>query len=179
MQMKRPYNARQGSKINVNGFTLIEILIVMVIISIVTSVALLKFNRNENKRLASFANELTQTLLLAEEQAMLQPAVIGMSLNENSFQFSTYESREGKSKTWRPLQDSVLRKYEISSDIQVNLEINHQFVSLSDDETIKSPQIIFSINGEVTPFVITISKKGKQTRYKIIGEADGSITQQS
>lgn len=147
------------------GFTLIEILVVLFIISIVTSVALLSISHNANKKIESFANELTQMITLAEEQAMLQPTVLGLSLNDQSFHFASLESKVGKKNTWVPLQDVILKKHIIPKDIQISLntENNHH------------PQIIISTNGDVTPFTIYVGKKGEKPSYVIIGTADGNI----
>jgi len=70
------------------GFTLIEILVVILIISIVTSVALLSISRNENRQLETFTKDLVQTLTLAQEQAMLQPAVLGLAIERHTYQFA-------------------------------------------------------------------------------------------
>ena len=51
------------------GFTLLELLVVLVIISIVASMAMLTIGHNQNKEMETFTKELTQTLTLAEEQA--------------------------------------------------------------------------------------------------------------
>ena len=70
------------------AYTLIEILIVLFIISIVTGVAILHVRYNENKQIETFANRFVGLVRLAEEQAMLQPAVLGLSIRYNRFQFS-------------------------------------------------------------------------------------------
>lgn len=157
-----------------NGYTLIEILVVIFIISIVTSVALLSIRQNENKQMETFANELTQAMQLAEEQAMLQPMVMGLSLNDNSFQFSSYLKDE-KNTNWIPLDDSALGKHRIPRNIQLGVEVASQ-KNDADKEKKNIPQIIISTNGDITPFVIYVGKKGQKPRYAIKGDADGSIT---
>ena len=161
------------------GFTLIEILIVLFIISIVSSVALLSIGHNENKRLASFANELTQTMVLAEEQAMLQPSVLGVILKDNSLQFVTLQSITDKNKSWLPLNDKVLNQHLVPDNIQLEIEVGGQRVDLSDDKAATMPQIIISTNGDVTPFRIYIGKKGERPRYMVVGEADGNVINKS
>ena len=106
------------------GFTLIEILIVIVIISIVSSVALLTMNHNDNRRIESFANELVQTMTLAEEQAMLQPSVLGLSFNVSSYDFASYQPPQGDKKhSWIPLEDRLLGRHAIPDDLELNVEI--------------------------------------------------------
>lgn len=162
------------------GYTLIEILIVLFIISIVTTVALLSISRNENKQLESFANELTQMVTLAEEQAMLQPTVLGLTFSEHSFQFSSLDTSnrdEKKNKnTWIPLQDTRLAKRDIPSNIQLKIEVGNKSLSMDDEEENHSPQIIISTNGDITPFTIYVGQKGGKPRYVITGNADGNVT---
>ena len=74
-----------------SGFTLIEVLIVIFIISIVSTTALMTIGRNENRRLETLAIQITQMLTLAEEEALLQPAVIGLAISDTSFQFLRYQ----------------------------------------------------------------------------------------
>lgn len=167
------------------GYTLIEILIVLFIISIVTSVALLSISRNENKQLESFANELTQKVTLAEEQAMLQPHVLGLSLRGNSYQFASYEAEAGEEKNvWTPQEDAILGKHKIPSDIEISVQMGGVRTAALEDEVEDevdeaekmNPQIVISTNGDITPFIIYVGKKGEKPRYAITGDADGSVT---
>lgn len=158
------------------GYTLIEVLIVVFIISIVTSVALLSIGHNENKKLETFANELRQVVLLAEEQAMLQPNVLGIAFSDHAIQLVRYEaSKENK---WIPLDDQVLGKHQIPANI--NVTVNVQRLSPQHHELNPlTPQIIISSSGDITPFTIHVGKKGQKPRHAIIGDADGHLTQKT
>lgn len=155
------------------GYTLLEVLVVLVIISVVASMAVLTIGHNSNKELQAFTQTLTETLTLAEEQALLQPTMLGLSLTPQSFRF--YEYRQtGTETSWKPLSDPELGLHTIPSDIQLNLQIAHTKQPLS-PETNKTPSILISTNGTLTPFVILIGKKNQKPRYQVIGRADGSI----
>lgn len=150
------------------GYTLIEILVVIFIISIATTVTLLTIGKNENREIETFTKELTQMVSLAEEQAMLQPRILGITLNANTIQFASYDkNKETQKSTWLPLSDHVLNHYAIPDNIQVSL----QGVASQQD----TPQIIFSTNGDVTPFVLFVGKKGKKPMYAISADADGNV----
>lgn len=158
------------------GYTLIEILIVLFIISIVTSVALLSISRSQNRQIESFANELTQLLSLAEEQAMLQPNVLGLSIKDDALQFASYQAATDKKKSvWLPLANSLLSKHSVPNDVDVSIHVNGAKVS-DDEEKNPNPPIVISTNGDMTPFTIYIGKKGEKPRYMIRGETDGKIT---
>lgn len=160
------------------GFTLIEILVVLFIISIVTTAALLSFRYNENKQLESFANELVQMLSLAEEQAILQPKVLGLRFRNQSFQFQSYENdAQGKQKVWVPFEDAILGTRTIPNTIQVEVKMKNRLVEKKEEE-VNSPQIIISNNGDLSPFIIYIGKRGQKPSYAIVGESDGNISSQ-
>ncbi len=163
------------------GFTLIEILVVLFIISIVTTVALLSISRNENTQIESFANELTQSLTLAEEQAMLQPVVLGLALDGKSFQFTSLETTGAeKKKAWVPMEDNVLGKHNIPSNLEVSIKVGDASKEDADeDENHDKPKVIISTNGDITPFSIYVGKKGQLPRYVITGDADGNVTNKS
>jgi len=162
-------------QVKADGYTLIEILVVLFIISIVTSIALLSIGRNQNKHLESFANDLSQMLTLAEEQAMLQPAVLGLSLRDNQLAFYSYQPAVGdKKSSWLPVDEKSLAKRSIPDDIEVSVDTGAE--SSSDQAVSSTPQIFISTNGDLTPFKIYVGKKGEKPRYMIKGDADGNIT---
>lgn len=155
------------------GYTLIEILVVMLIISIVTSVALLSIGRNSSRQLEAQAAELTQLISLAQEQAMLQPAVLGLSLSGHEYHFmSLQQAAAGKKHAWVPVTDEALRKHVLPGDISIELTVKG---SLAEHEKSGVPQIIISPNGDITPFSIYLGRDGGSTRYVITGEANGNL----
>jgi len=166
------------------GYTLLEILVVLVIISIVAGMAVLTIGHNDNKQLQAFTQELTQTLTLAEEQALLQPATLGLVVSSRSFRF--YEYRPTKmgsdrvANTWEALQSLELGKHAIPSNIEVRVQIANQTLPVSPESSEnnslkRAPALLISSNGTITPFKILIGKKNEAPRYEIIGAADGSV----
>lgn len=157
---------------NSTGYTLIEVLVVLFIISIVTSVALLTISRNENRQMEVVANELAQTLTLAEEQAMLQTMVLGLLVSEHAFQFEAYQaSSDGKQARWVPHDDTMLARHELAEDIHLDVLVEGKHLSSS-----AVPQVIISTNGDITPFTIYVGKKGEKPRYIVKGDTDGSVS---
>jgi general secretion pathway protein H len=162
------------------GFTLIEILIVVLIISIVTSVGMLTISRNNNKEMEFFAKELTQVIQLAEEQAMLQSTDLGLIINDQHYQFVvlTESQDKTKAKRWSPLDDNVLGEHSVPNNVDVSVDTKSPKEDQNEEkkEEQKKPQIVISTNGDVTPFSIYIGKKGAKPRFVITGDADGNIT---
>lgn len=162
------------------GFTLIEILVVIFIMSIVTSVALLTISRNQNRQLEAYSRELQQTLALLEEEAMLKPSVLGVSIEGNRLQLSSYHPAEGEKKSaWKASQETK-GVYDIPRNIELSLEMSGKNISLAHDDEKENhaPHIVISTNGDITPFTIYVARKGKSPRYVIKGDANGNISSQ-
>ncbi|MDR3478881.1 MAG: type II secretion system protein [Gammaproteobacteria bacterium] len=158
------------------GFTLVEILIVMLIISIVGSVAVLTISRNQNSQYTAFAKQLTNYLALAEQQAILQPATLGIAFTEDSFQFYQYQTNSrDKENAWEPLSDPLLGPHRIPKDIHLTLVIEGKTIPSATSAEHTKPYLIISNSGDIPTFVIYIGKQGAHPRYKIVGEPNGSI----
>lgn len=161
------------------GYTLIEILVVLFIISIVTSVALLSISHNESKQIESFAKEISQMVTLAEEQAMLESNVLGLTVSNHKLQFSSLESIQTANKqtqVWQAIEDRVLGTHGVPEDMQVTVEVGSAKVDLANQTKELIPQIIFSTNGDATPFTIYVGKVGEKPLYAVSGDADGSVS---
>jgi general secretion pathway protein H len=169
-------SGQAASRFRAAGYTLIEVLIVIFIISIVTTVTMMTISTNENRDIETFAKELTQMVSLAEEQAMLEPNVLGISLAPRSIQFSSLsKDKESRKEVWLQLNDNALRRFTVPGFIQISLEVAGSKIDLNQTEK-SIPQIIISTNGDVTPFIMYVGKKGKKPLYAISADADGNVT---
>jgi general secretion pathway protein H len=156
------------------GYTLIEILIVMLIISIVGVASLLTISANKNSRLETYAKQLSNLITLAQQQAMLEPAVLGLMIQKQTLTFYEYQQAiDAKHKsTWVPLTDTVLKPHRIPKEIELQLRIAEQSVSTQSPD----PQLVISSSGDVTPFHIYVGEKNKSPLYQVTGQEDGSIS---
>lgn len=155
------------------GFTLIEVLVVMLIISIVGAATLLTISHNQNSRLENFSRQLTSLITLAEEEAMLEPAVLGLQFTNDTLQFFRYQEADAKQNAaWQPVTNSVLGSRRLPKNAQLILKVNGEQFSA---EKTKEPPIIISTNGDLTPFVILIGEKNSAPRYQVTGAEDGSV----
>ena len=146
------------------GFTLIEILIVMAIISIVSGVAVLAITSNQNKSIEYFTQQLTHLIQLSEEEAMLRPATLGLAFTPTTFQFFSYH------KNWQPLTDKNFGEHTIPNNIKIIVTVQNKPVPLDG-----KPHLIISTSGDVSPFLILIGKQNKPPRHQISGESNGNI----
>jgi type II secretion system protein H len=155
-----------------NGFTLVEVLIVMLIISIVGAASLLTISHNKNTKLENFSVQLVNLINLAEQQAMLQPAVLGLAFTADTLQFYQYQEKATAGAShWVALTDSVLGSRRIPKNTQISLKIQGKPAADT-----KEPQILLSTSGDLPAFVILIGEKDAPPRYQVVGREDGSVT---
>jgi type II secretion system protein H len=158
------------------GFTLIEVLIVMLIVSIVGAVGILSISRNQMSRYQNLAKQITSMLSLAEEESLLQSTVLGLGFSPHSFQFYQFADKtKAEHNPWGTPIDTILGSRRIPDDIQITVKLRNREVPLIADAQNPKPQIIISTSGDIVPFNILIGKAGSKPRYQIIGHANGSL----
>lgn len=161
----------RGRKGGVSGFTLIEILIVMLIVSIISSVAIMTIGFNPQKKIENAANSLANTITLAAEEAMLRPATLGLALSENGYTFFIYEEPKTEDgNPWKPLASRAFHPHTFPKGAEVSLKVQDQTVPLNG-----KPQIIIAESGDFTPFTISIRKAGDKPLYQIHGNTNGEV----
>lgn len=155
-----------------HGFTLIELLIVIVIISIVAGIAVITIGGNQRKQYETLSKQLVNSILLAEQEAMLRPATLGLAFTSNSFQFYTLNEDEKTHKNkWNPITKAPLGLHSLPANIQITLKINAETVPADGQ-----PKLIITPSNDLTPFVILIGKPDENPYYQVIGKANGEVT---
>lgn len=153
---------------NNKGFTLIEIMVVLLILAIVTAVAMLSFNRLSGTRhVKFFSQNLNDKIRLAEQTAMLQSTTIGLEISRSSYAFYQFNQR------WQPfILAGTSTTTAMPSTTNLKLSINDNPISIPNEPTQK-PQIIFYPSGDITPFKLTLNNQ-----TTITGKLNGDTTTQ-
>ena len=147
------------------GFTLIEILVVMVIISIIVALAAVRFGQSDVDTLQRESERLSLLLEAARDEAIASGSTMGFTPESNGYRFWIQNTETG----WQPVADGeVLRLRELPTpllleDIQVNLQA-----------LVAGSRIVFSPSGVNAPFSLTL-RAGLDTRT-LRADALGRIT---
>ncbi|HET7176392.1 MAG TPA: type II secretion system minor pseudopilin GspH [Gammaproteobacteria bacterium] len=174
------------------GFTLLELLVVLVIIGIVTTVALISLGslvRDPPAKQA--ATQLADLTGLAAEQAVMQSQQYGLLVEPHAYAFYIYDGH-----SWTVAQDdSLFGRHELGDDVTLTLDLDGAPVTLApppatvtdaapasgtasapasgQTESVK-PQLLFLSSGELQPFTLTVSGADKGGAYTVKGTlADG------
>ncbi|MDF1655597.1 MAG: type II secretion system minor pseudopilin GspH [Coxiellaceae bacterium] len=160
------------------AFTLIELLVVLVIVAIILLVGVLSLSGfNLGAKLKETAQQLKQVMTIASQQAILQPAVLGMKITDKGYRFYRLASTGAYGKTqWTALRDDqISRPKAFAAHVVVQVKTN-TFKS-DDPDDAQAPQIVFYSSGFVTPAIITVkADKAKVSSYKVNVFSNGMIT---
>lgn len=151
-----------------SGFTLIEVIVVIFIIGLVTTLILLRTSGVRSTRdIALFAETFYAFIQVCQQQAILQPAVIGVTIQGDTYQ-AFYWANDLQGEHWEPLakRDSFWAARIIPRDIRLDMATN------------SSPQIVIDTTGGMNAFELNFSYVGETPRFRLISSTAGLLTLQ-
>ena len=164
------------------GFTLVEILVVVVIIAIVVSLAVLSVGvTGRDTQLDEESRRIEGLVGLLHERALLEGRDFGLRIEPTAYEFLVYEPRRDR---WMTLdQEREFRHRELPKGLSFQLELDSQIVvikpmdrNLSSDTPPPGPQVAIAASGEGTPFRLTVLREATQAKASVDGDALGKVT---
>jgi general secretion pathway protein H len=171
-----------------NGFTLIEILVVIVVIGIISTIVLLGLdNFREDRELQTEAKRIASLIELTSDEATFQGRNFGLRLMQNGYQFFEHDPLTG---IWREVfLDDLMRQRQLIQGTKFELFLEKKQILLDtvtadsapnnnteDDLTQEYlPHIFILSNGDITPFNLEIIRNIDQTRIVLSVSANGMI----
>ncbi|HWV14133.1 MAG TPA: GspH/FimT family pseudopilin [Cellvibrio sp.] len=156
------------------GFTLIEILAVVIIIGLIISIVALSVNspedeNNPNKE----AQKLRQELDFVSELAVLNGEIVGLFVEPKEIEDSSatqwcYHWQRFRSEQWEDLPKDTLSEHCMSETIQMDLEVEGKLLAYDPDLETQPPVLVWSPSGEATGITITLFTKGVNSERKVI-----------
>ena len=168
-----PANRRAASGRSSAGFTLIEILVVMVLIAIVVSLATVRFQRDDRQILRDEALRLASLLTHARDEAITTGVALGWQTNGSGYRFM----RRGASREWEDLSaDDILRPRTLPSPIQfIAVEVADPGTSArakSAGRREGNPVVVFLPSAANKPFRVVMELNGTRIRLRAEQSAD-------
>ncbi|MGH8258087.1 MAG: type II secretion system minor pseudopilin GspH [Steroidobacteraceae bacterium] len=166
------------------GFTLVEILVVVVIIAIVATGAVLSLSvLGQDRELDTERDRLVDLLNYAQDEAALQTRELGLYCTLDGYRFLIFNPRTN---LWENVKDDdALRARQLPDGLQIRLSVESHDVVLktsaqleqatdTDPQTYKPHVMIFS-NGDLTSFELTLEREGTDRSATIVPNDQGRI----
>ncbi|MEW7990585.1 MAG: type II secretion system minor pseudopilin GspH [Candidatus Thiodiazotropha sp.] len=148
------------------GFTLIEVMVVVIIIGILINFVTISFGRSSPEDLLQTeARRLSSLLGLASEEALLRSLLIGIDISEDGYSFLYLDDG-----TWQPMNDNLFRPRQLPQGMAFSIASTQQS---GEDEEENIPEIILLNSGEMTPFELKLSYDRIDSYYRLSGNEVG------
>lgn len=162
-----------------SGFTLLELMVVIVIIGVVISMAVISVKvLGGDHQMDQEAKRLQAILVQSREDAMLTGSDVGLRIDPRGYDFLRFSNRENR---WIAVSnDGLLRERTLPEGLNANLRMEGRDVKLkmrNADGAAQAalPQIILQASGDIVPFEVQLSRDGTEELRRISGQADGRI----
>jgi general secretion pathway protein H len=153
------------------GFTLIEIMLVLVVISVMASLLVLSISDNPAKQLEQEARRMQAILQLAADEALMQGVEIALARAADpqqateGYQLLVFDLQQQQ---WQPLEDKPFLYHPLPSNISMEISLRSEAATPLFQQQISKlqqlggaqqfqPLLLLLSSGEITPFDIRFS----------------------
>ena len=169
VSMLKLVTGMQNNRENTRGFTLIEILVVVLIVGITLGFALLSFGDfGSRRRIVISAEQFVNYVKFVQQQAIMETSTLGILLNKNDYQVLRFQPPS----SWQAMpQKSVFHQQHFPANAIVNLENRIKRAGW--------PQIIINSSGDMTAFKLLLGSTQEANIAKVVALSNGAISVQS
>ncbi len=133
------------------GFTLVEVMVVVVIAAILVTMAVLSVGDRERDRLQGEARRLHAWLTLLQDTSLIEGRTLGLRLYDHRLEI-VQPAADREKPDWEALPSrSDLPPMKLPGDIALRLYLDGEAAGIP-EEVPARPQILFWSSGESTPF---------------------------
>jgi general secretion pathway protein H len=180
------------------GFTLIEILVVIIIIGVMVSAATLSMGvLGRDSEVEDQSRRFWAVLRQAREESELQGLDVGVQLSPTEYEFQRFDQRNT---VWTPIMDDKLyAPRKLPQGLRMRVWLDGREIVLKPppkkerkellkdakdengdgkpdvDRTQPPPQIVVLSSGDVMPFELQIERDGAQSLWRVVGQADTDL----
>lgn len=173
-----------------DGFTLIEVLVIVIIIGIVSAAVLLSFGvLGDDRAMQQQARRFASLVDLAADESLMQGRDYGVEFTRSGYRFLEYEALSGQ---WQEIiGDEIFRPRQLDEGLDLELVLEDRSISLverfaeaatdvegGDDEQLAddfAPHVLIMSSGEVTPFNLYILRPADRSELHVEMSVTGEI----
>ncbi len=149
---------------NKRGFTLIEILVIVLIIGITAGMALLAYGDfGAARRVTMFGEGFANYMQLLQQKAILETSTLGVKFQKNAY--VTYQFKDGIN--WQPFPQNTL--------FHPRLLPANTIVAIQSKKQLGNPDIIIFSSGDISPFVLTLGTDSERNLITLQGTPSGEL----
>lgn len=142
-----------------NGFTLIEILVVLVIMGSMAALAVFTMGGSSQQReLEVQAQDLYLRMQVMSEQAVLNNMEAGLVIEADSYQFVVFDD---KAQAWKASPERLFQAQALPTWLSVDTIVDADGPRLMSKNKILRPDVVFFSSGESTAFELELMVKGQ------------------
>ena len=171
------------------GFTLIEIMMVVIIVGVLVTVTVLSVGVVKDDRdMTKEAQRFIALVGVARDDAAMQGREFGMEIMTAGFRYVEYDALTA---TWADVPgDEILRLRELPEELQFELFLEGKQIRLEDDPAVfddpekassnqlsnrYSPHLYIFSSGDATPFELHLFRNSDDARVVLRGNALGML----
>lgn len=166
-----------------SGFTLLELLVVLVVIGIMVSMAVLSFGvLGRDRQAEDESRRFWAVLRQAREEAELQVEDIGIFVGADSYEYLRLDTRKNE---WQLIEgDELFAQRDLPEGLRFRLRLESREVVLKPglpqrgdkDENQKwPPQVMVLSSGDVMPFELEIEREGAPSLWRVTALANNDL----
>ena len=176
------------------GFTLIEILVVIIIVGVIVSAATLSMGvLGKDSEVEDQSRRFWAVLRQAREESELQGLDVGVQLTPTAYEFMRFDQRNTY---WRPIEfDKLYAPRKLPEGLRFRVWLDGREIVLKTppkktikepkdedgdgkpdiDRTQAPPQIVVLASGDVMPFELQIERDGTPSPWRVVAQADTDL----
>jgi general secretion pathway protein H len=171
------------------GFTLIEVLVVIVIVGIISAVVLLSLGIvGDDRGLQQEARRMSSLIELATDEAIMQGREFGLEFMQTGYRFVEYDPLLDE---WQEVVgDDMMRQRQLEEGLEFGLALEGRAVELHevpaemdrDEDSPRSdmtddylPHVLILSSGDVTPFDLAIVRQSDEAEISLAMNLAGKI----
>ena len=147
------------------GFTLIEVLVVMLLIGIILGMTTLYIGGDDDSAVKQESERLALLVQTAQQEAILQGTIFLLEVVANGYRFARLNDED----EFQVLeQDDILRAREMPVGVELQgLEL--------EGAPERQPGVLLWPTGELTAFAVTFKQAAGNARWRVEGLANGEV----
>ena len=169
--MRRPSKLVLQRK-KADGFTLIEVMIVVVIVAILMGAVAMSIPRDINDLMKEQANRFQAVVSLSQDEAIMQSRELALGFTESGYTFFEFNDS-----AWVVKSEGPFKAQKLPQNILSQLYLEGVSVSLDERVEVK-PQVFILSSGEMTPFTYEFQLPEQDRRIKVTVNAIGDVEQE-